>query len=94
MKKKIHPKYQPVTITCACGNVIETRSTKGNMHVDICSQCHPFFTGKQHFVDTDGRIEKFKKKYGDTEKRVKTEQEEKQEVVAEILPEQSNENVE
>ena len=63
MKKNIHPKYQPVTIRCACGNVIETRSTKGDIHIDICSQCHPFFTGKQKFVDTDGRIEKFKKKY-------------------------------
>ncbi len=63
MKKKIHPKYQPVTIRCACGNVIETRSTKGDIHIDICSECHPFFTGKQKFVDSDGRIEKFKKKY-------------------------------
>ena len=63
MKEKIHPKYEPVTIRCACGNVIETRSTKGDMHIDICSQCHPFFTGKQKFIDTDGRIEKFKKKY-------------------------------
>jgi large subunit ribosomal protein L31 len=65
MKKDIHPKYVPTTITCACGNVIETRTTnaKGIMHIDICSACHPFFTGKQKFVDTDGRIEKFQKKY-------------------------------
>ena len=66
-------KYENVTIRCACGNVIETRSTKGDMHIDICSQCHPFFTGKQKFVDSDGRIEKFKKKY--TKKRVKKEEE-------------------
>jgi large subunit ribosomal protein L31 len=63
MKKDIHPKYEDVTIRCACGNVIETRSTKDDIHLEICSQCHPFFTGKQKFVDADGRIEKFKKKY-------------------------------
>lgn len=64
MKKGIHPKYEFTTITCACGNVIETRSTVKNIQVEICSACHPFFTGKQKLVDTAGRIERFNKKYG------------------------------
>ncbi len=64
MKKDIHPKYNKTTITCACGNVIETRSTAKELHVEICSNCHPFFTGKQKLVDTAGRVERFKKKYG------------------------------
>jgi large subunit ribosomal protein L31 len=64
MKDNIHPKYEPTTITCACGNVIETRSTAKDIHVEICSACHPFFTGKQKLVDTAGRIERFRKKYG------------------------------
>ena len=65
MKPKIHPKYVESTITCACGNVVKTRSTKPKMNVDLCSACHPFFTGKQHLVDTAGRVEKFRRKYGD-----------------------------
>lgn len=64
MKKKIHPKYFDTTITCACGNVIKTRSTVKDLHIEICSKCHPFFSGKQKFVDTAGRVEKFQKKYG------------------------------
>ncbi len=64
MKQGIHPEYKAATITCACGNVIETRSTVQNIHVDICSQCHPFFTGKQKLMDSAGRVEKFKRKYG------------------------------
>jgi large subunit ribosomal protein L31 len=64
MKKDIHPKYELTTITCACGNVFETRSTVKNIQVEICSACHPFFTGKQKLVDTAGRIERFNKKYG------------------------------
>ena len=64
MKSGIHPKYEMTKITCACGNVIETRSTVKDIQVEICSQCHPFFTGKQKLVDTAGRIERFKKKYG------------------------------
>jgi large subunit ribosomal protein L31 len=64
MKKGIHPKYDHTQITCACGNVIETRSTVDDMEVEICSACHPFFTGKQKLVDTAGRVERFKKKYG------------------------------
>jgi large subunit ribosomal protein L31 len=63
MKEKIHPKYIPTEITCACGAVYHTRSTVPNMRVEICSACHPFFTGKQKFVDTAGRVERFRKKY-------------------------------
>ncbi|MDR3178962.1 MAG: 50S ribosomal protein L31 [Oscillospiraceae bacterium] len=62
MKKNIHPEYQETTITCACGNVINTSSTKKNIHVEICSKCHPFFTGKQKLVDTGGRVDRFKKR--------------------------------
>ena len=64
MKKGIHPDYQPTTIRCACGNVIETGSTKKNITVEICSKCHPFYTGTQKLVDTSGRVDKFNKKYG------------------------------
>jgi large subunit ribosomal protein L31 len=63
MKEKIHPKYEIAKITCACGNVIETRSTARDIKVEICSACHPFFTGKQKLVDTAGRIERFRRKY-------------------------------
>jgi large subunit ribosomal protein L31 len=65
MKEKIHPKYVESTITCACGNVVKTRSTRPKMNVDLCSACHPFFTGKQKLVDTAGRVEKFRRKYGE-----------------------------
>jgi large subunit ribosomal protein L31 len=64
MKEKIHPKYTEATVECACGNVIETRSTRGSFKIDICSNCHPFFTGKQKLVDSAGRVERFRKKYG------------------------------
>jgi large subunit ribosomal protein L31 len=64
MKKGIHPQYLDATITCACGNVIKTRSTVAKIEVGICSACHPFYTGKQKFVDTAGRVERFRKKYG------------------------------
>jgi large subunit ribosomal protein L31 len=63
MKAKIHPKYEMTKISCACGNVIETRSTVRDLKVEICSACHPFFTGKQKLVDTAGRIERFRRKY-------------------------------
>lgn len=63
MKADIHPKYQDCKVTCACGNAFTTRSTTDSLHVDICSACHPFFTGKQKFVDTAGRVEKFQKKF-------------------------------
>ena len=64
MKEGIHPEYKATTILCACGNLIETRSVAGDFHVEICSSCHPFFTGKQKIMDTAGRIEKFKNRYG------------------------------
>ncbi len=64
MKSDIHPKYEPATITCGCGEVIETRSTGKDMHIEICSKCHPFYTGKAKMVDTAGRIEKFQKRFG------------------------------
>ena len=64
MQENMHPKYVKTTITCACGNVIETRSTKENIRVEICSKCDPFFTGKQKLVDTSGRVDMFKKRYG------------------------------
>ena len=63
VKEGIHPDYKQTTITCACGNVIETGSTKENIQVEICSNCHPFFTGKQKLVDTGGRVEKFNKRF-------------------------------
>ena len=64
MKKGIHPEYKPAKITCACGAVIETRSTLGDHGIEICSQCHPLFTGKQKLIDTAGRVERFNRKYG------------------------------
>jgi large subunit ribosomal protein L31 len=64
MKEGIHPDYKPAKILCACGNLIETRSVAGDFHIEICSNCHPFFTGKQKIMDTAGRIEKFKTRYG------------------------------
>jgi len=63
MKDKIHPKYVETTVTCGCGNSFQTRSTQAEMKIDICNACHPFYTGKLKFVDTAGRIEKFKKKF-------------------------------
>jgi large subunit ribosomal protein L31 len=64
MKAEIHPQYVDCTIICACGEVVQTRSTKPQIRVEICSKCHPFYTGKQKLVDTAGRVEKFQKKYG------------------------------
>jgi large subunit ribosomal protein L31 len=73
MKKGIHPEYNNTTVTCVCGNVIETRSTKKDIKVEICSQCHPFMTGKQKIMDTAGRVERFKTKYaGVVQKQKKT----------------------
>ena len=65
MKEGIHPKYTLSHIRCACGNEFQTRTTIGDITVEICSQCHPFFTGKQKLIDTAGRVDKFRKKYGD-----------------------------
>ncbi len=66
MKSGIHPRYQTCTVKCACGNMFTTRSTAARINVDICNVCHPFFTGKQKFVDTAGRVERFSKKFGGT----------------------------
>jgi large subunit ribosomal protein L31 len=66
MKPGIHPTYQNATVHCACGNTFETRSTAPEIHVEICSACHPFFTGKQKLVDTAGRVERFRQRYGNT----------------------------
>jgi large subunit ribosomal protein L31 len=63
MKEKIHPKYYATKITCACGNIIETKSTVKDISVEICSNCHPFFTGKQKLIDTAGRVDRYKRKY-------------------------------
>lgn len=64
MKDKIHPKYYDTTITCACGNEIKTRSTRKDIRVEICSNCHPFFTGRQKLIDTAGRVDRYRRKYG------------------------------
>lgn len=63
MKQGIHPDYKQTTIRCACGEIIETASTKENIHVEICSKCHPFYTGKQKLVDAGGRVDRFKKRF-------------------------------
>ena len=64
MKEGTHPNYKPATITCACGAVWETGSTKQDIHVEVCSKCHPFYTGRQKLVDTGGRVDRFKKRFG------------------------------
>ncbi|MFH0736323.1 MAG: 50S ribosomal protein L31 [bacterium] len=64
MKKGIHPAYRKCTVTCVCGNAFETRSTVGQIKLEICSECHPFFTGKQKMIDSTGRVERFNRKYG------------------------------
>jgi ribosomal protein L31 len=63
MKEGLHPNYEATTVTCACGNVIETKSTRKDIKVEICSKCHPFYTGKQKLVDTGGRVDRFKKRF-------------------------------
>ena len=69
MKEGIHPEYKEIKAVCACGETFTTRSTKPKLHVDICSMCHPFFTGKQKIMDAEGRVEKFKKKYAKKTKK-------------------------
>ncbi|HEX7510935.1 MAG TPA: 50S ribosomal protein L31 [Chitinivibrionales bacterium] len=69
MKEKIHPKYEPVSFTCSCGNVIETRSTIKSTHIEICNSCHPFYTGKQKLIDSAGRVERFQKRYAGNAKK-------------------------
>ena len=64
MKADIHPTYEEATVRCSCGNTFVTRSTKPDLHVELCSECHPFFTGKQKLVDSGGRVERFQRRYG------------------------------
>lgn len=64
MKADIHPKYDTSTVVCSCGSKFETRSTRDSIHIDVCSVCHPFFTGEQRIVDTAGRVERFNRRYG------------------------------
>ena len=64
MKPAIHPRYQRCTVACACGNTFVTRSTAAEIHIEICARCHPYFTGKQKLIDTAGRVERFRQKYG------------------------------
>lgn len=64
MKPDLHPIYNVITVVCACGNSFETRSTSASIHVEVCSQCHPYFTGKQRLLDTAGRVDRFRRKYG------------------------------
>ena len=73
MKKDIHPKYEEATVHCSCGNTFTTRSTKSELHVELCSQCHPFYTGKQKLVDSGGRVERFKKRMDKKSEAVKAE---------------------
>ena len=85
MKKEIHPEYQLTTIRCHCGHEFQAGSTKEGISVEICSQCHPFYTGKQKLIDSAGRIERFRRKYGDylDQNKEKKQEEEKQEAAAE-----------
>jgi large subunit ribosomal protein L31 len=69
MKQGIHPDYIETKVTCSCGNTFTTRSVKPELHVELCNQCHPFYTGKQKLVDTGGRVERFQKKYGNRKPR-------------------------
>jgi len=78
MKPDIHPEYVEATVTCACGESFQTRSTKPEIKVEICSQCHPFFTGTQKIVDTEGRVEKFIRRYGLQDQYADTDSEKKQ----------------
>jgi large subunit ribosomal protein L31 len=68
MKEGIHPRYDASKIVCSCGNIVETRSTKSEIHVEICSACHPFYTGKQKLMDVAGRVERFNRRYGPSKK--------------------------
>lgn len=79
LKKGIHPEYKKATVTCACGHTFQTFSTVGDINVEICSNCHPFFTGKQKLIDTAGRVEKYRRKYKLEEEKSGTTKEEKQE---------------
>jgi len=84
MKPGIHPEYKPTKITCACGRVSETFSTVDELHVEICSHCHPFFTGRQKLVDTAGRVERFRRKYGSADEAESDEGQEEAAVVVAV----------
>ena len=71
MKADIHPEYAEATVRCSCGNTFTTRSTKSDLHVELCNECHPFFTGRQKLVDTGGRVERFERRYGARKRRTK-----------------------
>jgi large subunit ribosomal protein L31 len=71
MKADIHPDYLEANVRCSCGNTFKTRSTKGELHVELCNECHPFFTGKQKLVDSGGRVERFERRYGRRSNRTK-----------------------
>ena len=86
MKTEIHPDYVETRVTCSCGNTFVTRSTKGELHVELCNQCHPFYTGKQKLVDTGGRVERFQRKYA---KRTQATTPAQPEPVSEPTPESS-----
>lgn len=96
MKEKIHPEYKETTITCACGEVIHTRSTKQNIKIEICSKCHPFFTGRQKLIDSAGRVEKFKKRYAKksgapSKKKASARKQEENKTIAEKLEDKKRE---
>jgi len=74
VKPDIHPEYKEVTFTCTCGNTIKTRSTGGDRRFDVCSACHPFYTGKQKLVDSAGRVDKYLRKYGKSKKKAESEE--------------------
>ena len=87
MKKDLHPEYRMTTVRCHCGHEFEAGSTKENISIEICSQCHPFYTGKQKLVDSAGRIERFRRKYGDYLGKNKQEVEEKKETKKDVKEE-------
>ena len=89
MKTGLHPEYGEATITCACGEVIHTRSTQAATRIEICSKCHPFFTGKQKIVDTAGRVERFEKKYGEVSEELDRQREEDRQARIEAAKERS-----
>lgn len=77
MKPKIHPKYDIITVKCACGNILQTRSTRASFTIDVCSNCHPFYTGTQKMFDSAGKVEKFRRKYANFQQKKKEEEETK-----------------
>ena len=89
MKEKIHPKYEIITVKCACGNIFQTRSTRASFTVDVCSNCHPFYTGTQKMIDAAGKIEKFRRKYAKFQKKQEEAKEKKKKAAAAAAAEQA-----